>query len=124
MKSAVLIRLAFGETFPCIVKYTFKDEFVGDFVEDDRNYAFVNYEEPDEAQWQIETLDQFCEHIDACHSRVMEFHVPDIEGAIGLVQSVEDLLEDVVILHEGQMYCLSEITEQETRSKRRNRKAR
>jgi len=53
---------------------------------------------------------------------VKEMIFTDVEDAIEQTEAFRDSLEDVIMLINGQMYCLTEITEQEDQKVKRRRR--
>ena len=53
---------------------------------------------------------------------VKEMIFTDVEDAIEQTEAFRDSLEDVIMLINGQMYCLTEITEQEDQNVKRRRR--
>jgi|DEB0MinimDraft_6_1074348.scaffolds.fasta_scaffold206681_2 uncharacterized protein YlzI (FlbEa/FlbD family) len=52
---------------------------------------------------------------------VKEMLFTDVADAIEQTEAFRDSLEDVIMLMNGQMYCLTEITEQEAKKVKRRR---
>ena len=66
-----------------------------------------------------EDAELFCDH----GGTVKEMIFTDIEDAIEQTEAFRDSLEDVIMLINGQIYCLTEITEQEEQKVKRRRRS-